>query len=184
MKKLVALILAVLAGACSFCFFGCADDEKQFEGIYYFHDGSGEWFVNQSKYSCRFDAKDEETGLYPNVAGGVADFANCYIELKDGKMTVHGSLNYAFTPAGLKLIVIPDGVIESEYTIGEPEDGIAWRKILTDGEYMGFTVSGKDESWTSDYAAGSISYSQGKQGAGTYVIYNWTKTRSQKFLDD
>ncbi len=47
---------------------------------------------------CAFDKKDEDTGLYPNVVGGEVDFSKFYIELKNGKMTVHGSINHTLLP--------------------------------------------------------------------------------------
>ena len=86
MKKLLSFVLAVISCVCIFAFAGCNDDKKACEGIYYFHDGTGQL----PEYPmCGFDKKDEDTGLYPNVVGGEVDFSKFYIELKKSLSGLH-----------------------------------------------------------------------------------------------
>lgn len=181
MKKFIALILSAVLCVCIISFAGCTDDKKACEGIYYFHDGTGEL---PGYGSCYFDIKDEETGLYPNVVGGVVDFTKFYIELKDGKMTVHGSITHAVTPQGLKVVVNPDTVEEYTYTLVSRE-GYYGYNIYVDGEDTGYHVSPPyPDPIGSDYDKGYISYSYGSQGKDLYVIFNWTQQQATKFLQN
>lgn len=178
MKKFLSIVFCAILCLCLFAFVGCNDDKKACEGIYYFHDGTG----NMSGTSVFFDMKDERTGLYPNVDGGEVDFSKIYIELKDGKMTFHGSINYAVTPQGLKLVVNPDAVEEYEYTLVAREKGYYGYYIYIDGKDSGYSVSPPDgHPIGNDYDNGSIFYSYGKQDDDIYVIFNWTKILATKF---
>lgn len=178
MKKLLSFVLAVISCVCIFAFTGCNDDKKACEGIYYFHDGTGQL---PGYPMCAFDKKDEDTGLYPNVVGGEVDFSKFYIELKNGKMTVHGSINHTLTPAGLKISVNADSVTEYNYSLVPRDEGYYGYKLLIDGEDSGYIVEPPTSNQSSDYDGGAISYSYGNQGKDLYVIYNWTKIRSARF---
>lgn len=178
MKKILSIFFSAILCVCIFSVVGCNDDKKACEGIYYFHDGTGQL---PGYPMCYFDKKDEQTGLYPNVVGGEVDFTKFYIELKDGKMTVHGSISHTVTPQGLKISVTPDTVKEYKYSLEPRGEGYYGYKLLFNGEDSGYIVSPPTGYHSSDYDDGHITYSFGNQGEDLYVIYNWTKTRSTKF---
>ncbi len=181
MKKVLSLIFCAIMCAGAISFVGCSDEKKQCEGIYYFHDGTGEL---PGYVSCRFDTRDEATGLYPNVVGGVVDFTKFYIELKGGKMTLHGSITHTVTPDGLKILVNSDAVKEYEYVLVPRGEGYYGYNIYIDDKDSGYIVSPPTGYHSSDYDSGSISYSYGNQGKDLYVIYNYTKQQSKKFLQN
>ena len=137
MKKFLSIVFCAILCVCLFAFIGCNDDKKACEGIYYFHDGTGEL---PGYPMCRFDVKDEETGLYPNVVGETVDFTKFYIELKDGKMTIHGSITHTVTPQGLKIFANPDVVKEYKYSLVPRGEGYFGYNLYIDGEDSGYIV--------------------------------------------
>ena len=180
MKKLLSIIFSAILCVSLFAFVGCTDnsaDKKACEGIYYFHDGTGTLHYNNCLFTWYNEGSDNP---YPNVVGGFADFNKFYIELNDGKMTVHGSLTHKVIEDDpfdhpVKIIANPDVVEEYEYTLVKREGKYGY-SIYVDGEDTGYIVAPPNGYPADDYDGGHISYSFGTQDT-LHVILNWTKTK-------
>jgi len=172
MKKVLSLIFCAILCAGLFAFVGCSDDKKECEGIYYFHDGSGTLNYNTNLFTWY---NEGNANPYPYVVGGFANFNLFYIELKDGKMTVHGSITHTEVNGELKIIAKSDIVREYEYTLVKPEGKYGY-SIYADGEDTGYSVSPPQDYHVNDYDDGYISFEFGSFDS-LHIIYNWTKTR-------
>ncbi|MDE6104981.1 MAG: hypothetical protein K2G38_04815 [Clostridia bacterium] len=138
MKRLIASLITVIisVGFCSFL--GCSkkSPEKELEGIYVLQyalaEGQG--------YPLTYSNKKDENDIFINVIGGYVDHSEYTIKLKDGKMTIRGSIAHGLKSDGHKFSFVSEYVKEYNYSFVTSEINPAWYTICTNGDESPYQI--------------------------------------------
>ena len=161
MKKIFSIFVAVLtACVCMLCLFGC-DGTDELNGRYYLKAGSGQ---NGGPWTNLNDK--DENGLYKNVVGNFYDPEQFWIELKDGTMTVHGSISVLVSGEVVAFQMNPESEHTYTYTLQVSETNEYWYSLYSNGEDTLYQVI-KDGK--------SLAYQYGKIGPEYWYSFFYEK---------
>ena len=172
MKKLLVLLSTLLLSVGILAFAGCSESpEKQFEGKFY--------LTQLTAFETRIIQVSKNDEYAYRYFDQYVDFSELYIECKDGKMTVHGTLSYLVAD---KTYIPEDGVAsdiyfdidpvvkEYSYELKVSERNKNYYDVYLDGELSHFSFLPK-----SDGKPASIIYQSGEMSKAGYQIYVYEK---------
>lgn len=169
MKNFFALLALLLIPVQVCVLAGCNNSEVSADGTYYLKS----LFSVESR---SITVEKDNPNAYRYFDGQYIDFSDHYIEIKDGKMTVYGSIDYILT----NIYEPEDGVLSDIYF--QSGDGVktynfelvkersTLYRIQSDGEYINYSFQPQ-----SDNSPTTISYSEGTSGKSGYCFYTYEK---------
>ncbi len=130
MKKFISLISCIfIIVAGTFAFTACNRPENKIQGVYYLRDISF-YYETRPGFSVINNGGLE----YEHIKGNKMDFSQFYIEFKNDKMIIHGSIGLGSLPLQDEFVIGPNSVHEYSYKLKVSETNNSMYDIYLDGE--------------------------------------------------